>query len=42
MQILNMTYEIIITIKILYFLTPCFAQLAKVFLLFKSSKSTST
>ena len=42
MQILNMTYEIIITIKILYLFTPCFAQLTKLFFLFKSSKSSST
>ncbi len=42
MQILNMTYQIIITIKILYLFTPCFAQLTKLFFLFKSCKSSST
>lgn len=42
MQVLNMTYQIIIVFKILYFFTPCLAQLTKIFLLFKSSKSPST
>lgn len=42
MQIFNMIYHIIIIFKILYFLTSCLTQLAKFFLLFKSSKSPST
>lgn len=37
-----MVYQIIIIFKILYFLASCLTQLAKFFLLFKSSKSPST
>lgn len=37
-----MVYQIIIIFKILNFLASCLTQLAKFFLLFKSSKSPST
>lgn len=37
-----MVYQIIIIFKILHFLTSCLTQFAKFFLLFKSSKSSST
>lgn len=37
-----MVYQIIIIFKILKFLASCLTQLAKFFILFKSSKSPST